>query len=230
MENSPIPPIQQLKQRLVDWITTQPSLRAILVVGSQARRDHPADAWSDLDVIFMVRQPRRYLGGCDWFAEIEPPWLATREPTVVGGQQILHITLEGGAKVDLVIVSSAAFSLAARAIEVFRRHPTLLTLLPKMIEWHARVTSDRWSPVFEHGRFLEEWASPLVIERLREVFPPYDRAEIWRGRLVACDLFHLLARETAARLGYAYPTQLEETVIGWVRDQARESEAAPGRS
>ena len=33
---------------------------------------------------------------------------------------------------------------------------TTMQLLLQMIEWHTRVTSDRWSPVFERGRFLEE--------------------------------------------------------------------------
>jgi aminoglycoside 6-adenylyltransferase len=303
---------ERILSKMVAWGTGRDDLRAIVVVGSRARSDHPADPWSDIDVIVMARRPQRYLNGSQWFAEIETPWLAIREPTVVGGQQIFHLTFEGGTKVDLVVVSSVAFSLAARAIDALRRHPSLLTLLPaiarnrlttlsdllnrgfrfvldkdrladrlksgglavpppsppsqeeflnlvkrflneqvsfalkmrrgelfvtktlgesrltdlllRMIEWHTQVTSDRWSPVFEHGRFLEEWASPLVIERLRETFPRYDPAEIWRARLEALDLFRWLAQETGTRLGYAYPTELEETVMTWVRDQAPESE------
>ncbi len=303
---------ERILSKMVAWGAGRDDLRAIAVVGSRARSDHPADPWSDLDVIVMARRPKRYLNGSHWFAEIETPWLAVREPTVVGGQQIFHITLEGGTKVDLVVVSSIAFSLAARAVETLRHHPSLLTLLPKiardrlttlsdllnrgfrfvldkdriadrlkwgalaipapsppsqeefldlvkrflseqlsfalkmrrgeffvtktqgesrlmdlllqMIEWHTQVTSDRWSPVFQHGRFLEEWAPPLVIERLRGLFPQYDPAEIWRARLETLDLFRSLAQETGARLGYSYPTQLEETVMTWVRDQAPESE------
>jgi aminoglycoside 6-adenylyltransferase len=303
---------ERILSKMVAWGTGRDGLRAIAVVGSRARSDHPADPWSDLDVIVMARRPKRYLDGSHWLAEIETPWLAVREPTVVGGQQIFHITFEGGTKVDLVVVSSIAFSLAARAVETLRRHPALLTLLPnvardrlttlsellnhgfrfvldkdriadrlvsgglaapppgppsqeefldlvkrflneqvsfalklrrgeffvaktlgesrlmelllQMIEWHTRVTSDGWSPVFERGRFLEEWAPPLVIERLGGVFPHYDPAEIWRARLEALALFRWLAQETGARLGYAYPTQLEETVMTWVRGQAPEPE------
>jgi aminoglycoside 6-adenylyltransferase len=299
---------ERILSKMVAWGTGRDDLRAIAVVGSRARSDHPADPWSDLDVIVMARRPKRYLNESHWFAEIETPWLAVREPTVVGDQQIFHITFEGGTKVDLVVVSSIAFSLAARAVETLRRHPSLLTLLPKiardrlttlsdllnrgfrfvldknriadrlrsgglavppprppsqeefldlvkrflneqvsialkmrrgeffvaktlgesrlmelllqMIEWHTQVTSDRWSPVFERGRYLEQWAPPLVIERLRGTFPRYDAAEIWRARLEALDLFRWLARETGARLGYSYPTQLEETVMTWVRGQA----------
>ena len=32
-----------------------------------------------------------------------------------------------------------------------------------------------------------------------------------------------LARETGERLGYDDPTELEETIMAWVRDQAPES-------
>ena len=303
---------ERILAKLVAWGAARPDLRAIAVVGSRARADHPADAWSDLDVIVMARRPRRYRSGSDWLAEIETPWLAVREPTVIGGQEIFLVTFEGGTKVDLVVVSSVAFSLAARAIEALKRHPAVLTLLPKlardrltalsdvlnrgfrlvldkdrlaerlgagglatppprspsqeeflhlvrlflneqvwvalkmrrgelfvaktlgesrtmalllrMIEWHTQVTTDAWSPLFERGRFLEEWAPPTVIEGLRAAFPHYDAAEIWRSRLAGLDLFRRLAQETGARLGYADPTELEETVMTWVRMQAPECE------
>jgi aminoglycoside 6-adenylyltransferase len=296
---------------MVSWAADRNDLRAIAVVGSHARSDHPADPWSDLDVIFMARRPKRYLDGSDWVEEIETPWLAILEPTVVGDEQIFHFTFAGGTKVDLVVVSSIAFSMAARALATLRRHPSLLPLLPRrirdqlatlsdllnrgyrfvldkdrmsdrlqpgdlltrrpgppseedfldlvkrflneqvsfalkmrrgeffvvrtqgesrliglllqMIEWHTQVTSDHWSPVFEHGRFLEEWAPPLVIEQLRGTFAGYDPAEIWAARLKAFDLFRSLAEEMARRLGYVYPTQLDETVMAWVRVQAVES-------
>jgi aminoglycoside 6-adenylyltransferase len=96
----------------------------------------------------------------------------------------------------------------------------ITALLLQMIEWHTQVTSDHWSPVFERGRFLEEWAPPIVMERLQATFPHYDPTEIWHARLETLDLFRTLAEETAGRLGYAYPTQLEETVMTWVRNQA----------
>jgi aminoglycoside 6-adenylyltransferase len=299
---------ERVLSKTVAWGTGRNDLRAIAVVGSHARSDHPADAWSDLDLIFMARRPSQYLDSSGWLSEIETPWLAVREPTVVGGEEILHITFEVGTKVDLVVVSSVAFSLAARTLQMLGRRPSLSKLLPEiardrlgtlsellgrgfrfaldkdrigprlesestpaappsppneeaflhlvkrflneqvsfalkmrrgeffvaktlgeprltelllqMIEWHTQLTSDRWSPVFERGRFLEEWASPELLEGLRGVFPRLDPAEIWRARLEAHDLFRRLAQETATRLGYSYPTQLEDTIMSWVRDQA----------
>jgi aminoglycoside 6-adenylyltransferase len=299
--------------KLVDWAAGQDDLRAIAVVGSRARSDHPADAWSDLDVLLMARRPRRYLARPQWLAAVETPWLTVKEPTPIGGQEILLVTFEGGAKVDISVVPSRAFALAARAIGILRRHPAGISVVPRvarkrlvalsdvlnrglrvvldkdgvarhlqsrglptlaptapsehefldlvarflneqvwialkmrrgelfvastlgqsrlsalllrMIEWHARAGGNRWSPVYEHGRFLEEWAPPQVVCRLGEVFPRYDAAEIWAARFAALDLFRSLAEEVGTRLGYTYPDELEHKVMSWVRSLARESES-----
>ena len=101
--------VKRILSKILDWITARDDLRAIAVVGSHARSDHPADEWSDLDVIVMARRPKYYLAECHWLSEIETPWLSLREPTVIGGQQIFHVTFERGTKADIVFVSSLAF-------------------------------------------------------------------------------------------------------------------------
>ncbi len=302
---------QRVLSQIVSWGASQDDLRAIAVVGSHARSDHPADPWSDLDLVFVARRPGRFLDRPEWLSEVQAPWLVVLEPTEVGGERILHITFPGGTKVDLVVVPSAAFSLATRVLAMLARHPSLRALLPRgirgrlatladlmtrgfrfaldkdrigdrlelaeaaappheppseeefvalverflnqqvafalklrrgelflartqgesrlldlllqMIEWHTQVTSDRWSPVFERGRFLEEWAPPAVIERLPAILASYDPPGIWRARLKALALFRSLAEEVAGRLGYTYPRDLEETVMTWVREQAAAS-------
>ena len=133
---------KRILSRMVSWGAGRDDLRAIVVVGSHARSDHPADPWSDLDLIFMARRPKRYLDQSDWVVEIEPPWLTVLEPTLVGGEQIFHLTFAGGTKVDLVVVSSVAFSLAARALETLSRHPPLLALLPRNIRDRLTTLSD----------------------------------------------------------------------------------------
>jgi aminoglycoside 6-adenylyltransferase len=299
--------------KLVDWAAARDDLRAIAVVGSRARSDHPADAWSDLDVLVMARRPERYLARPEWLAAVGTPWLTVKEPTPIGGQEILLVTFEGGAKVDISVVPSRALALAARAVGIVRRHPAAIAVVPRvarerlvalsdvlnrglrvvldkdgvarhlqsgglpmlaptppsehefldlvsrflneqvwialkmrrgeffvastlgesrlsalllrMIEWHARADGSPWSPVYEHGRFLEEWAPPQVVRRLGEVFPRYDGAEIWAARFAALDLFRSLAEEVGARLGYTYPDELEKKVMSWVRNLAQESES-----
>jgi aminoglycoside 6-adenylyltransferase len=303
---------ERILSKMVAWATARNDLRGIAVVGSRARSDHPADAWSDLDIVVMARRPGPYLAGPRWLDAIETPWLAVKEPTPIGGQEIFLVTFEGGTKVDVVVVSSRAFAVAARVVGILRHYPAVLSLMPgiacdrlfalsdvlnrglrmvldkdgiarhlesgglpmlapvppsqeefldlvsrflneqvwvalkirrgelfvaktlgesrllalllRMIEWHAQATTDRWSAVYEHGRFLEEWAAPEVVRRLRAVFPRYDASDILNARIAALDLFRQLAEETGARLGYAYPRKLEDTVMNWVRTFAEESE------
>ena len=48
---------ERILSKMVPWATARDDLRGIAVVGSRARSDHPADAWSDLDVLVMARRP-----------------------------------------------------------------------------------------------------------------------------------------------------------------------------
>ena len=43
----------RIQSNFVAWAQTQPDVRAAFVVGSQARRDHPCDRWSDVDIILF---------------------------------------------------------------------------------------------------------------------------------------------------------------------------------
>lgn len=132
----------RILSRMVAWAAGRDDVRAVVVVGSHARSDHPADAWSDLDVIVMARRPGRHLERSDWIPEIEPPWLAICEPTLVGGQRIFHITFEGGIKADVVFVSSVAFSWAARALHALGRHPSLRRVLPAIARERLATLSE----------------------------------------------------------------------------------------
>jgi len=50
---------ERILAKLVAWGAAREDLRAIAVVGSRAREDHPADPWSDLDVIVVARRLER---------------------------------------------------------------------------------------------------------------------------------------------------------------------------
>lgn len=61
------------------WAETQPHVRAILVIGSRARRDHPADDWSDLDLIVFVDDFNPYLAQPDWLDVFGEVWVWIRD-------------------------------------------------------------------------------------------------------------------------------------------------------
>jgi aminoglycoside 6-adenylyltransferase len=52
------------------WAESRPDIRALVVVGSWARADHPADPWSDLDLWIFAVDPERYLADLGWVAAL----------------------------------------------------------------------------------------------------------------------------------------------------------------
>jgi len=47
-----------LLQRIIDWARKEAGIRAAFLVGSGARQDHPADEWSDIDLVLVATDPR----------------------------------------------------------------------------------------------------------------------------------------------------------------------------
>jgi len=91
-------------------------------------------------------------------------------------------------------------------------------LLLRMIEWHARAKHGWNYDTWFRGRFLEEWADPYALEGLREAFARYDKQDVGRALLATMGLFRWTATEIASKLGYQYPTDVDEHVSEWVRD------------
>ena len=58
----------QLERQLIAWARTQPAIRAVIVVGSRARSVHPADEWSDLDLVIFASDAAIYLRDAVWLS------------------------------------------------------------------------------------------------------------------------------------------------------------------
>ncbi len=43
---------EKIERNFISWAQTVEDIRAAFIVGSRARKDHPADEWSDMDIIF----------------------------------------------------------------------------------------------------------------------------------------------------------------------------------
>lgn len=103
MANEPLS-IKQLEERIVIWAEARPNIRAILVVGSRARRDHPGDEWADLDLMVFAADFTDYLSGLDWLDGIGQVWVSLPYQTGDGDPERL-VLFEGGYKVDFVFFS-----------------------------------------------------------------------------------------------------------------------------
>ena len=94
--------LHDIERRFTAWALTEDQIRAAIVVGSQARVDHPADPWSDLDIILFVNNVEAYLSRADWFKSFAPVWVHIENRTVSNEPE--HLVLyEGGLQVDFVL-------------------------------------------------------------------------------------------------------------------------------
>ena len=91
--------IQQLEGRISDWASEESAIRAVLVVGSRARHaDHPADEWSDLDLMLFCTDFAPYLADRSWLRQFGTLWVCVPEE---GNESELFAVYEGGCKADL---------------------------------------------------------------------------------------------------------------------------------
>ncbi len=91
---------ERLQTELVAWSEGIAEIRAILVVGSQARQVKPADEYSDLDVSLYVaggfeQKSETYL---EWLRAFAPVWMILEEHH--GETKSWLILYQGGIKVD----------------------------------------------------------------------------------------------------------------------------------
>jgi aminoglycoside 6-adenylyltransferase len=89
------------------WADAQEDVRAVLLVGSQARVDSPADVLSDVDLALFVDDPERYLRDSGWVRSFGEPLLTFLEPTAVGGFEERRVLFRDGLEVDFSILPTA---------------------------------------------------------------------------------------------------------------------------
>ena len=106
-----------LEARIAAWAEARPDVRAAMVLGSRARSDTPADAYSDLDLLLLATDPARYLDSADWLADLGVPRLTFVEGTAVGGGKERRVLFDGGLDVDFSVFPVALFAGLAPLLE-----------------------------------------------------------------------------------------------------------------
>lgn len=97
---------EELIARFTKWAQAEENIRAAFIIGSRARKDHPADEWADLDLIFLVENPQVYMESTDWLQHMGKPWVNFYERTPDGGFE-RRVLYEGGLDVDFIPESVA---------------------------------------------------------------------------------------------------------------------------
>ncbi len=93
--------------RIVEWANNRDDVQAVILLGSQARTEHRADQWSDIDVVLLVDDPDRYLGSSAWLDDLGSPLVTTVEPWALGGGQERRVLFRSGMDVDFAFVDAA---------------------------------------------------------------------------------------------------------------------------
>lgn len=134
--------IDELVARIVAWGEASADVRGILVVGSQARDNCPADEWSDLDLVLAVTDTEPYLAHAEWLLAIGPVWVTFIEENGIGGWE-RRVLFAGGLDVDFNLHS----------VEQIQQLTDDLTQISGVLRRGARVLMDRdglfdaWRPL-----------------------------------------------------------------------------------
>ncbi|MBI9046656.1 MAG: aminoglycoside 6-adenylyltransferase [Anaerolineaceae bacterium] len=92
----------KLTENFTQWAQTEDNIRAAIIIGSRARFDHPADDWSDLDIVIFAQEPEIYLNNSKWLSTFGSPWLSFVEPTRDQKYMELRALFADGLDVDFV--------------------------------------------------------------------------------------------------------------------------------
>jgi aminoglycoside 6-adenylyltransferase len=131
---------EQLIQNFTAWARTEDNIRAAVVIGSRARSDHPADQWSDLDMIVIAIDPQLYSDSSRWLDRIGRVRLTFVEPTPDGRSLERRALFEGGLDVDFALTPLRLIegllngSLPADVADTFRRGMRVLLDKDQLIE------------------------------------------------------------------------------------------------
>lgn len=91
-------------------------------------------------------------------------------------------------------------------------------LLLEIIQWHALVIFGWDHDIWFRGRFLEEWADPRIVDKLKMVFAHYNPADIRRALLASMELFQFLVTEISLELKYPYSSETFHTIQKWIEE------------
>jgi aminoglycoside 6-adenylyltransferase len=99
--------IDAFLEEVVAWAQDDIGVRGVVLLGSQARTDTPADALSDVDLAVFVDDPARYLDDGSWVRRFGEPLLSFLESTAIGGFVERRVLFASGREVDFSILAVA---------------------------------------------------------------------------------------------------------------------------
>jgi aminoglycoside 6-adenylyltransferase len=146
-----------LLARIEDWARTDAAVHGLLLLGSRARGDPPADVWSDTDLIVAVDDPVSFLADAAWPEQFGAVAITFIEQTGHGRRE-RRVLYADGTDLDVVPVDVAeirdglsdpgALAILGRGHRVLVDKEGLFDALPSQIHAaeEALRRDDEWPP------------------------------------------------------------------------------------
>lgn len=203
---------ETLEHSITAWARAQVPVRALAVVGSRARRQRPADRWSDLDLMLFTTAPEAYVQDAAWLETFGVSRLRVLNRTALGDPEWM-VLYAGGLKVDFFLAPAVAplpdLLFGSRYGMVCRR--AVRVLFDKdgaTPERPSPPPAPPWSPP-------DEVAFSAVVQRFwldaYRVATMVQRGELWRAKTLVDGqmkqaLLQMLEWQAKAVHGAAYDT------------------------
>jgi molybdopterin-guanine dinucleotide biosynthesis protein A/predicted nucleotidyltransferase len=146
---------------VAEWAVEREDVAALVLVGSQARGEVPADRWSDLDLILLLDDPAAYTDDASWIREFGEPVVTFLEATVDGHWE-RRVLYETGEDVDFVLFPASVAEKAegsANAAALLARGYRVLVDRIGIEDLLARAAASASKPSGPTGPELGELAS-----------------------------------------------------------------------
>jgi aminoglycoside 6-adenylyltransferase len=97
----------KVTKKIMAWAQKRDDIRAAVILGSRARVETPADEWSDLDIILVVKDPGYYLNSTGWLKAIDEIKILFLEHLPVGSGVERRVLFQCGMDVDINFATPA---------------------------------------------------------------------------------------------------------------------------
>ena len=180
---------QVLLHDIIAWSSACADIRAVALVGSNARADHPADEWSDIDLVLIAANPDLYLQSSTWLNAIGEPWIITVERDPDGCIVERRVLFRSGIDVDFIV-------LAPDRIGALQEEP-LASILSRGVQ--VLLDQDQIFPPFQLKLHPEKPACPPSSAEFSELVNDFlfhciwtakkiKRGELWTAKS-CCDIY-----------------------------------------
>lgn len=190
-ELNPSTSFEEIIARFRVWAESDLLVRAAIVMGSQARTDHPADRWSDLDLAVYTTDAHSLISDSEWLEQFGEIWVKARDETARGDPE-WYTFYAGGFKVDIVLIDIA--ELPGETLADWVGHPDFSDIFSRGVRVICDKTTSAGSipriPTPNNFRAIDQTAfdentSAFFLAAIRAA-RLLHRQDLWRARQ-ACD-------------------------------------------